>query len=484
MNQFNLITDAWIPVRWLDGRSTRVSLKEAFLQSEAIENLDCSPPERVSLMRLLVCLTQRANPPPEDESEADWEALRESLVGNVLVYLEQPEIYRHFELFGPGPRFLQRKVATSKESVPASKLFPALASGNNATLFDQAGDDANARAFAPADLALALLSFQNFYPLYGAGYKGKGPCVDSNMVHTYFVGKNLLETIVLACLDLDSIQIACPQEGLGQPLWELDDKTAAGKAMATQSYLGRLVPRHRNLWLKDDGTGFWLEKNSLQYPTYEEIREPSATVVPVPKKAERRLLSARLERALWRDLHEITVVQAGQSHAPLTLQVHWEHVLKRTQLWTGALVTDLKAKIINTVESTRTVPRALFTPEGNTLYQKGMEEAEACSKKLWAAVKNYWEAFKNDSPPIAQAQSYYWTALEGHLQLLLDAVASEDKADTERLLGEWRAVAYSQARAAFQRTCPAKTPRQMKAHMESLNRFRPAKKQPSKKDAA
>ena len=384
MSNFSLIHSPWIPVRLPDGSSSLIGLEVAFRDSASIADLDAPPHERVALVRLLVCILQAALGAPPDPF--GWQAFGANLETEVSTYLARPEIFRHFELFGEGPRFLQVKGPARSEPVATSKLVPDLATGNNPTLFDHSAGPQ--RALSPARLALALLTFQNFYPLYGAGYKGKGPCVDGNMVHTLLTGKSLRETLLLNSLDMESIPLAAVG-GMGRPIWELDGGNA--REAATMSYLGRLVPRHRDLWLDEDGRGFSLRQESFQYPNYPDgVREPSATIVRKEKTGEERALAARLNRALWRDLDLITTLRKkdGDLHtAPLTLQSHVdEHDSGKVTLWSGALVTDLKAKILDTVQSFFTVPHDMFTSTGRRIYHGGVQHAEAQATAIWIAA--------------------------------------------------------------------------------------------------
>ena len=274
-------------------------------------------------MRLLICISQAALGAPEDVS--GWGAFAEGFEEKITAYLQNWRA--GFELFGDGPRFLQARPDKTGEPVPVSKLIPHLATGNNPTPFDHAGG--THRPLPPATLALALLTFQNFYPLYGAGYKGRGPCVDANMIHTLVRGANLRETILRNCLDRGTIEK--PQlGGMGRPIWEQfpaspNDKPAVENA--TRTYLGRLVPLHRTVRLTDDGAGFLLGTEGWEYPRFELFREPTATVTYDGKKNEDRLLWASLHRAVWRELHALTVqfrpgAEGSQAGGPLVMRTH------------------------------------------------------------------------------------------------------------------------------------------------------------------
>ncbi len=405
MPAFNLVTDPWIPVRWIDPsrREPLVSLRTLFTEAERIADLSANPAERVSLMRLLVCATQAAlGAPPHPKA---WRGFGGDLATAVPEYLDRPEIHERFELFGDGARFLQVPIQSKGDPVPASKLLPHLASGNNPTLFDHEGG--TTRATSSPRLALGLLVFQCFYPLYGAGYKGKGPCVDQNMLHLLLRGENLAETILRNCLDAETIAAQFPS-GIGKPIWEGLENDGAFSTNATETYLGRLVPRHRNLRLADDGTGFHLSKEAMAYPAFEAAIEPTATVTLRKKGAEtvRALLPARLQRAAWRDLHLMCAMRVAegeaQGAAPLVLQSHVSEILAadlpQALVWTGALVTDLKAKILDTVESLHTVPaRMLASFDAQQDYRSGVEYAETMRGRLYGAVKTYFSAMRHES---------------------------------------------------------------------------------------
>ncbi len=473
LNEFNLITQPWVPVRDVAGGLTRkVSLDVLFRDASTIADLDCPPHERISIMRLLICITQAAIGAPK--TPEDWEGFGDDLESAVVEYLHREDVLLHFDLFGEAPRFLQVTLPASASVASASKLVPHLATGNGATLFDHEGTD-ETRAFSPDRLAVALLAFQCFYPLYGAGYKGKGPCAESSMVHTLLQGSTLRKTILRNCLTQELIDSKFGKFGMGRPIWELDPKSKDYGEMATTSYLGRLVPRHRNLWLLDGGSGFKLEQKSLQYPPFPQVQEPSATVVIHSKagESELRLLSARLGKAIWRDLHAIAVLQAGdgqQACSPLTIQSHAASLGDEIELWTGALVTD-KAKFLDTTESTMTVPYRLFEAGGRRRYEMGIVFAETYSKQLYGAVKTFGASMKNESPPTDSAQRHFWNALESQVPTLL-AIVRDDGLLEGKSFGEstdpWTRAVKAASRSAFDHVCSRQTPRQLEAYAAGL----------------
>lgn len=489
MPHFNLISHPWIPVRWSPSatgeKPALVSLHDAFARSRDIADLDATPHERIALTRLLVCIAHAALGAPE--SPDDWQDFGHDLESAATAYLALPDIHPHFNLLGDGPRFLQEAVPKKGDPVPASKLFARLATGNNPTVLDHGGMSAE-RRFDPAMLALALLTFQNFYPLYGAGYKGRGPCADGNGIHCILLGNQLRDTILGNMLDAETLATTA-LESIGKPIWEC--ATPAELETSTRTLLGRLAPRHRSLRLTSDLTGFHHRQKSLIYPNWEPHREPSVSII-LNRKEERRIAPARLDRSIWRDLHYLTALRAGDETNPdaaPVLQSHREALdEKSAELWTGALITDLKAKILDTTESTFTVPRDLFSPAGRARYAAGVDFAETISTKLYGAIRTYGSALSHEHPPVAEGQQHYWHRLDQHHQILINLAANPvpgtPAIGTLDAKDSWTLAVRQAAVAAYQSVCPRTTPRQIEAFAlgyRSLHRA--LHPQPAKKSA-
>jgi len=478
MQNFNLIDSPWIPVRWMAAHGSEtppmVSLNDAFTRSADIADLDCAPHERIALTRLLVCITHAALGAPEDDES--WGSFGDNLAEAVSAYLKRADIYPHFNLLGEGPRFLQENVSSKKALVPLSKMVFNLATGNNATLLDHAGSNLS-RAFNHAQVALALLTFQNFYPLFGTGFKGRGPCSDANAIHCIIYGVNLLQTLCLNLLDHESIRDFSSAD-TGRPIWECADKTTLEES--TKTYLGRLVPRHRSLKLRDQLDGFYHQNVNLEYSKWEPSREPSTSVI-LNKKGERKLLSARLKRAIWRDLHVLTAIHSKDSvGAPPVLRSHTQELNEGSaKVWAGALITDLKAKIHDTIESSFTVPRELFNDDGRRIYAAGIEYAETISQKLDFSVKVYWMEItdpdpKKPAPAKSTALASFWHQLDQSHGVLIQLASKPEERIGKPAIGTecaedaWTKLVRTSARNAFDAVCPRSTPRQIQAYANGI----------------
>ncbi len=494
----NLATNAWIPVVWTDSHFGTVSLCELFEHGEQIRDLAVRPAERVALMRLLICIAQVALDGPGDDE--DWQTCRAKIVPHAIDYLKRWPAA--FELLGSDQRYLQvsglRKPETKSnvddEENLVSKLDITLATGNNPTLFDNAGG--SERTFAPAQLALMLTTFQCFSPAgrigvalwngretNGKGSSNHAPCLADGMVHAIVRGENLLVTLHK---NLMTKRQAAEffGEGWGKPVWELmplglHDVRALQNA--TRTYLGRLVPLARAIRLNTDCRSLILA-NGMAYPSYVDgLREPSATIVKRNIKGAdtRVLLRASIEKATWRELSALTVKTVGQNPGgPAALQNIFEEE-EAFDLWVGGLVCN-QSKIVDMTESVFHVPAAMLQEAGQRAYEQGVKYAERTELRLRQAVSAYHKELGDelDRPEIKvrrkQIQSkttdQFWTDVEQAVSQLL-AVADNPGKTHEWRKTDWGKSVWFAMRSAYERACPHEQPRQLRAYVLGLKRL-------------
>jgi CRISPR system Cascade subunit CasA len=488
----NLTSDPWIPVVWEDGRAARVSLEDAFRRGHQIRDLAVRPHERIALMRLLICVAQAALDGPKDR--AAWRTCAERLPAAAAAYLER---WRHaFELFGDGQRFMQVgdirpvRIAADDEGNSVSKLDLALATGNNSTLFDNAGGAG--RAFTPADVALLLLTFQNFSPggLIGdVSWRGRSmgrssnhaPCVVRSVAHAYIAGQSLLETVHWNLLTREAIG----QRGIewGRPVWETMPESPQDNGNACHTYVGRLVPLSRTVWLGEASE--MVLGNGLGYEGFPGWRETAATVLLRTRagQEERHTLSLSVAKALWREVPALSVLdRAGREPLGGPLALGNLDGVARCDVWIGGLVAD-KAKLVDTVEALFHLPAGMFADAGQKRYQEGVQQAERHAGRLGRALSAYHrelkdeldgEFWKHGAKVKQKAASHYWTAVEQHVSDLLAVVEKPDLlhpggvADPTWSQTAWGKAVFAAARAAYELACPHETPRQMKAYALGL----------------
>lgn len=497
----NLTIDAWILIVWNDGKPGTVSLREAFERGHEIQDLAARPHERIALMRLLICIAQAALDGPAGYD--DWKVCQPRIVSSVRDYLDR--WWHAFELFGNGQRFSQ--VANLKKPVKksnadddqgnsTSKLDLALATGNNATLFDNSGG--SERTFTSSELALMLTAFQCFSPggrigvalwngkeTLGKGSSEHAPCLADGMLHALLRGDNLLVTLHKNLMTKRQAEQFFGPDSWGRPVWEsMPQRLADAEAVrnANHTYLGRLVPLTRAICLADDGRSLILA-NGLEYGSYADgWREPSATIVirTVKGQQARVVLRASIDKAVWRELHALTVKAVGQSPGgPAALQ-NISHDEEAFDLWVGGLVTN-RAKPVDTTESVFHVPAAMLKETSQMVYERGVRLANTTEIRVRCAVSVYHKALGDylDRPETksrrqqirSQAAAQFWTDIELAVPYLLEAAAAPESLG---LKSEWHNTAWGQsvwsaARAAYERACPHETPRQIRAYALGLN---------------
>ncbi|MDH4319841.1 MAG: type I-E CRISPR-associated protein Cse1/CasA, partial [Desulfobulbaceae bacterium] len=134
----NIAFDPWIPVVTTMGERKLVSLCSVLAEGEQYADLAVRPHERVSLMRLFLCVAHAALNGPRDYDE--WCATPERLAEVARNYLT--EWKTSFDLFHPTKPWLQVPALTKsadgskattdvRDWTPVSKLNFSLATGNN-----------------------------------------------------------------------------------------------------------------------------------------------------------------------------------------------------------------------------------------------------------------------------------------------------------------------------------------------------------------
>lgn len=472
---FNLTTDPWIPVRWLDRRSTSVSLHQLFAESAAIADLAVPTHERISLLRLLVCITQATLGAPE--TSCDWDGWGGDLEPRVADYLTTWK--EHFNLMGEGTRFLQSPIKDDKD-YPTAQIVFHFATGNTPTLLDHEGDDD--RDLSPAFIARAVLAYQNHFVggSLASKVKGNGPALKA--LHSFLIGGTLRETILCNCLDAETLR---PSK-LGKPAWEGGGKT---------DYLARLAPAPCKLRLVKDGARICIDQGII-YDEFEAagIREPSTTIITGKRGGveTKVLLRATIGKAIWRDLHLITVLQKRELNAPPTFS---SHLVAQddglVSFWSGELIKAKDAKILDAMESVFTVPFQLFTPQGQTRYAKGVAFSEEISNRLYGAVKTYYATLKQEDAPTDSAKRHFWNALDQQSSILLDLLKGQGSAqdpmgsaDFGKGNDSWTLAVRAAANAAYEATCPRQNPRQLQAYAAGLKILRSSGKKPTARKQA
>lgn len=459
------------------------------------------PHERIAVMRLLICLTQRALNGPAD-AEAREECI-EDIIPAVSAYLSQWS--SAFELLGENGAFLQFadvQPPTPGAYAPLVSLNMARASGNNAAVFDHG--ELLGYSPDPAQVALDLLTSQNFAvggtinvalwnqqrtERYG-GYVA--PCVIS-AVHLFLKADTLLETIALNLIPFDHL---CPGlNGIGVPVWEkmpTSKNDVSAVANATLTYLGRLVPVSRCISLLPDLSGCVIGRG-VDYSTYEDgqltVYEGSMTIALSKNDQARYLVKGDVSRSLWRNIPSL--LHRFSKHNQLHHVFDNGNLPSVFSVWIGALVFHSKdtGKILDAMqdEYTHLTPQVADDTvlENMRTLLRYAESGAGCVKK---AVKGYLEAlvdareFKKSLPDFADRE--YWQRLASSRQMLFALAEKMAKASNKE---EWNACGQGwliqireAASKAYDAVVPHQTVRQLRAWSQgrcSLPHFQQLKKQ-------
>lgn len=428
MKNLNLCTDPWLPVRMRSGACVRVSLEEFFSKAHEISDLILAAHERISIMRLLICITQRALNGPEDREE--WEDCKEDIVPRALSYLKQWRLA--FNLLGEDGAFLQPagvKACKSGDWGDLSKISISSAEGNTPALFDN--DAGTERFVSLAQIAIDLISFQNFAPggtigvtswaSVQTGVKSpdsapSGPCAPASAIHLFVCGENLLDTLWYNLCTRE--EIIHYRSDMGLPVWEFmpshmehDDAIQN----ATTTYLGRLVPLSRVVKISMSADKC-LSSKGISYPVYSErelIYYESTMSVTRAKDNQLLIVGANIDRAMWRSLpallHRFSV--ENKSFACLEEQDLPSHY----GIWVGALVLD-RAKVLGTMEDYyEHLDRKYVGVSADKRQAVLMGMADFGMKLVKKALCSYYESFnsrfENKKGVFACAEKHYWSWL-------------------------------------------------------------------------
>jgi len=498
---FNLTVDPWIPVVNRDGNKVLISLTSVFTEGDQFVDLAVRPHERVSLMRLFICIAHAALNGPKDYDE--WLDVPNKLPDAAKLYLEKWS--DSFYLYHPSKPWLQvAELSKVKDETPIGYLNFALASGNNPTIYDHGSSDQ--RVFEPAQIALNLLTFQCFSLGGGlpiAQWKSvktkqvgnpDAPCSPQSMLHSFLRTTNIFQSIHLNLPTFELIDriykssVVTNQEdslnpiGNGRPVWEIfpdsPDSDSEAVQNATTTYMGRLVPISRWILLKPNSSTM-ICSNGFKYETYRDgfAPEPSATVHIVKKgdKDEREIVNADPMKAPWRQLAALLLRRkANGLGGPLAMNNISEGIAFDFHV---CAMTRKQASMVIAVESVFHI-----SPQFQNYivhFQEGVSDAERFAKKLGWAVESYrseldggWEgrlkgAGKDKGQLIQKVKStalnFYWTTIEKNVSILFNYVEFIGTDDAIVKQRAWGKLIFKAACESYAASCGQKTPRQIRA---------------------
>ena len=466
----NLIGEPWIPILDRDGSAGQVGLRELFERAHEIRDLALQPPQRIAVTRLILCIIHAALAGPRDE--LDWWACRERIVPASLKYLNTRT--DRFELFGARP-FLQVPSLEPTDNATLDKLDFGLSSGNNDTLFDHAGSP-QGRDLSPQWIALNLLTYQCFSPggmigetLWSGSRTGRysehAPCVEGSALHAILRKADILSTVHLNLVPITRM----PCE-IGIPVWDIPVERLLSDAGTSLTYLGRLVPLSRAIWIR--GQQKCTLANGLTYPKLPISRDPTATVVLRHKQKSVGYLRVDLAKHPWREAPSVLAARSASNiGGPLALRnLDANFNQGVVDVWLGGLAA-YKGKVLDSAEWTFSVPTELLGDQKMAVYEGGVSLAEKGEEVLKEAIKVYSEPMQPTKSDVVkgyqwQAVRTYWTTLDSVCNTLVKAACSD-----EASLSKWGCVVRGAMISSYAAVCPHTTPRQIQAFAMGQNRL-------------
>lgn len=459
-SRFNLIDEAWIPVRKHDGERLELGIRDTLLKAKEIAVIeDPSPLVTASLHRFLLAVLYRALEGPTDIDRAkDW--FRSGLPGEKIeAYLER---WRdRFWLFDETHPFGQNPNVPKNEIEPWTKLTAEHNATSNKVLFDHT--DAKlpgARSFA--ECTRWLVSTMTFSLSGGRGYF---PSPSVNGLMCIPIGASLHETLCYSLIDQNRAVIKGDI-----PLWERHPEklpVATPKRAPTGnadlfSWQARLILLEA---CPTGGVAFVRFIAGLGHESTAPITDPMLAYT-TDKEKGRLTLRFRENRGIWRDFDSLLPGAGGE--APLTIQ----HAIKlagrdscllpKSILTLGLRYTPPNANVDFWRMEVFEFPSVLVnTKEIREDVRQLLLIAEDSQQALWRACKNFARDLLSrgernpdgkditrfvEQMPVSAA---YWSALEAAFHDVLRLYTAES--DPDAIRQSWLKTVRQTLRDAWQR---------------------------------
>lgn len=507
---FDLLTDDWIPCVNADGTSKPHNIRSALEQSATIYAIEHeSPVVRLSTLRLLLAFCYRvayAMGKPLS-SFRNWEKVRDAWrngipAGEIDQYLDQCQCRDRFRLFDDRCPFFQvagLACQADKQPEPATRLafeqfagtptslwehLPQLPSVKEAALYLVCCQTFGASASNTSNAKVGGLEYSPTGRTFAPAYKG---CI------VWLEGANLLETLLLNLVDYDMADTDFP-------IWE--------KPLSVHALRARQPQKAKQGDLDKDGKQIKIGKKLGDYkaavPTgpVQLFTWPSRSVLlakprngrvatvhftqglalsdlPVdPMKSYKRdgtPIALQRHKAAWRDLHSLLDLQPDRNRTVLVLSHAARSGIAAPRLNVAGIARgDEAAKILFWRHERMPVPDALLG-DTNLIERLGdlLQAAERAASELYGRAKrvsrfyrvpdgrepskNEWDDINKILEDI-DPRPAYWARLEKHFFDLLEnlpndwnASSGEWKPDDQQIAtGTWRDAVKQQATRALE----------------------------------
>ncbi|MEX1247568.1 MAG: type I-E CRISPR-associated protein Cse1/CasA [Anaerolineales bacterium] len=452
---FNLISEAWIPCRTLEGENVELGIKHTLERSHELQGVDGDTPlVTASLYRLLLTVLHRVFGPSDAKvwkrlwGMEKWE--HKPLADYFDTHKEDFDLFSHQRPFyqKDDPRVRQKSVVN---------IVPHYASGNNATLFDHK-TEGDTILLRPGEAARFLITAQNFGLAGLSGLSEKFTDSPAARGIVFIIqGRNLFETLCLNMVRYDPDKgepIIRGNKGLeDKPAWEMGDPYKP-KREYPLGYLDYLSWQNRKLTLVLEGENNDLPVRWIKAAPGLRMARDETLLDPMQhyrRDEKRGLLVLRYQesRALWRDssaLFSVGYSNPNQERYRAPKSLEWlaqlidDGILDESKLFqiTALGMASNQAKIDFYRQETVPLPVIyLQNPELVSVLSDALAKAEEVKSRLWGSIRKMAELVlapesdqddgrKPDKKDIQnlinhwRAEDSYWEALEIPFYHLLD----------------------------------------------------------------
>lgn len=519
----NLVTDPWLPVSNRDNRLCYISLNKLFQQPDDWLDLVLRPHERVSIMRLLICIAQTALDGPVDFDT--WYDSIHDIPSKCMAYLGEKK--NRFNLYDEDNPFLQipkLKPGNDKNAGPAvAKLDSTLSVGENAsTLFDHSAASAlegcsETRILTDSAIIISLVTFLNYSPsgTQSSAKLGKklikhnsgavdAPCTNQDMLHIFVSKDTLVHTIHANLVDKEMAEDFYGKNSWGKPVWEFEEpspfKDTQFHKNSVETYLGRLTPLSRFCKLTKNSP-YFLYCKGYQYSSRPKKKtdskrvyidfmpEPTSTVITDSNGNYAVLKSG--SHVPWREVASIIAKRYKGSHGG-ALPLRYLGPSDSFDIIAAGQIRDSEnaAKILDLVESRIHIPAYMMQDNNQIAYEENIKLCTNRSFSLYKAVETYRSLIDDDWKNLLKrtvekktskkdrkrrsifnknTTNHYWTLIEKQRHLLMKYVAllgTDKDQEREKAKRAWLTAIKNAAEETYQTLCANGSPRQMRAYVQ------------------
>lgn len=298
--RYDILTEPWLPVEMTDGAMRGMGLLEALEHAHEIRAIRTpSPPSSLGVLRLLIAFVLDALRPETAYDIADLVAVGRFDGEALRSYVDRCKSEGvSFDLFDESRPFLQSTFPPEdQETQLAVQIFLEIPAGNNHIHFRHQYEADH--AFTPTQCLMALTQLASFALMYG-----RSVSMSINGVPpTYFLygGRTLFETIALSLVPLSDDDLEGPKVA-----WRNFEPVPEGGMATGASVLSGLTAQPRRVRLIPEASDGVVVIRRIFYKKgydYKGLAFPDPHVAYYTNdKGEKRAVTPREDRALWRDL--------------------------------------------------------------------------------------------------------------------------------------------------------------------------------------